>query len=250
MRAASRHSWPPCSSPRPALAGTPVSLKADAASTDGVVTLGDLFDGAGAAGAHRRWPTRAGGQVVLDAAAVQMAAAPRRPRLGQRRRAAPDLVPRSAAPPSSRRLGRRRARQHRGPDLCPQPRGRRDRAAATWSGARPPPAPATRPPIPTWWSARRPGARCAPAPRCRPRHRRPPGGQGRRPVDVTFDAEASRCRAGKALADAAVGETSPCRTRVSKKIVQAVVTGPGQAAVGPAADAAESRPLHAATPLR
>jgi flagella basal body P-ring formation protein FlgA len=33
----------------PALAGQPVTLKADTVDSDGVVTLGDLFDGAGAA---------------------------------------------------------------------------------------------------------------------------------------------------------------------------------------------------------
>ena len=57
----------------PALAGQAVSLKADIASSDGVVTLGDLFDGAGAAG---RTPvaTRSGASVVLDAGAVQFAA--------------------------------------------------------------------------------------------------------------------------------------------------------------------------------
>src|SRR5476651_1652658 len=57
----------------PALAGQAVSLKADVADSDGVVTLGDLFDGAGAAG---RTPvaTRSGASVVLDAGAVQLAA--------------------------------------------------------------------------------------------------------------------------------------------------------------------------------
>ncbi|MDB5423922.1 MAG: flaD, partial [Phenylobacterium sp.] len=34
----------------PALAGQPVTLKADTVDSDGMVTLGDLFDGAGAAG--------------------------------------------------------------------------------------------------------------------------------------------------------------------------------------------------------
>jgi flagella basal body P-ring formation protein FlgA len=56
----------------PALAGS-VSLKADTVDADGRVTLGDLFDGAGAAAgvvvAMRPGPT-----AVLDAAAVQAAA--------------------------------------------------------------------------------------------------------------------------------------------------------------------------------
>src|SRR5579859_6064920 len=57
----------------PALAGSAVSLKADAASADSVVTLGDLFDGAGPAG-RVAVATRTGASVVLDAAVVQAAA--------------------------------------------------------------------------------------------------------------------------------------------------------------------------------
>lgn len=53
----------------PALAGS-VSLKADVADSDGRVTLGDLFDGAGGA-AGVLVANRAGPSVVLDAAAVQ-----------------------------------------------------------------------------------------------------------------------------------------------------------------------------------
>ena len=34
----------------PALAGQPVTLKANPVDADGVITLGDLFEGAGAAG--------------------------------------------------------------------------------------------------------------------------------------------------------------------------------------------------------
>lgn len=53
----------------PALAGT-VSLKSDVADADGRVTLGDLFDGAGGA-AGVLVANRTGPSVVLDAAAVQ-----------------------------------------------------------------------------------------------------------------------------------------------------------------------------------
>ncbi len=59
----------------PALAGQPVELRADAAGHAGVVTLGDLFDGAEGASASRvvgRAP--AGTQAVLDAGEVQLAA--------------------------------------------------------------------------------------------------------------------------------------------------------------------------------
>lgn len=56
----------------PALAGQ-VSLKADVADADGRVTLGDIFDGAGAA-SDLLVATRTGPSVVLDAASVQMMA--------------------------------------------------------------------------------------------------------------------------------------------------------------------------------
>ena len=58
----------------PALAATPVTLKADIVDADGVVTLGEIFDGAGAAGsipiASRPMAT-----VMLSAQAVRLAAA-------------------------------------------------------------------------------------------------------------------------------------------------------------------------------
>jgi flagella basal body P-ring formation protein FlgA len=57
----------------PALAGQAVTLKAETVDSDGQVTLGDLFDGAGSA-AGVPVATRAGGTVVLDAGAVQTAA--------------------------------------------------------------------------------------------------------------------------------------------------------------------------------
>jgi flagella basal body P-ring formation protein FlgA len=57
----------------PALAGAPVSLKANVSNIDGVVTLGDLFDGAGRA-ASIPVAGRSGTSVSLNAAAVQAAA--------------------------------------------------------------------------------------------------------------------------------------------------------------------------------
>lgn len=57
----------------PAFAGTAVTLRADIADADGRVTLGELFDGAGAA-SDTPIATRAGPSVVLDAGAVQSAA--------------------------------------------------------------------------------------------------------------------------------------------------------------------------------
>jgi flagella basal body P-ring formation protein FlgA len=57
----------------PALAGQPVALRADTSDADGLVTLGDLFEGAGVA-AKAPVATRGGPTLVLNAAAVQAAA--------------------------------------------------------------------------------------------------------------------------------------------------------------------------------
>mgnify|MGYP003753097805 CR=1 FL=1 len=57
----------------PAFAGQPVVLRPDVSDADGIVTLGDLFSGAGAA-ASTPVATRASQSVVLDARTVQMAA--------------------------------------------------------------------------------------------------------------------------------------------------------------------------------
>jgi flagella basal body P-ring formation protein FlgA len=57
----------------PAVAGVAVSLKSETVDSDGTVTLGDLFEGAGGV-AGVRVATRPGPSVVLDASAVQLLA--------------------------------------------------------------------------------------------------------------------------------------------------------------------------------
>ncbi|MFM8375670.1 MAG: flagella basal body P-ring formation protein FlgA, partial [Phenylobacterium sp.] len=59
--------------PAPVLAGAPVFLRADPSDADGVVTLGDLFEGAGGVSGVRV-AARTGTSVVLDATAVQVLA--------------------------------------------------------------------------------------------------------------------------------------------------------------------------------
>ena len=56
-----------------ATAGQPVTLKRETADADGLVTLGDLFDGAGTA-SDVPVARRSGLTVVLDAGAVQQVA--------------------------------------------------------------------------------------------------------------------------------------------------------------------------------
>jgi flagella basal body P-ring formation protein FlgA len=56
-------------------------------------------------------------------------------------------------------------------------------------------------------------------------------------ITVLFQAEGvSLALQGKALSAAGVGETLNVENPASKKVIQALVTGPGQAVVGPAAD--------------
>ena len=60
-------------------------------------------------------------------------------------------------------------------------------------------------------------------------------------VTVTYEADGvSLALQGKAMGAAGVGETLAVQNTASKKIIQAMVTGPGQAVVGPAADQLKS----------
>ena len=64
-------------------------------------------------------------------------------------------------------------------------------------------------------------------------------------VTVSCDADGvSVSLQGKAMAAAGVGEPLAVQNTTSKKVVQALVTGPGQAVVGPAADQLKSAPSH------
>jgi len=228
----------------PALAGQAVSLKADVSDQDGVVTLGDLFDGAGAA-ARTPVATRYGAEVVLDATAVQLAA----------RRAGLDwanaeglhkIVVRGGAPAASA--------------LAPAAHGNVEVLTYTRSLAA---GEIVQPTDIAWIKA-------AAAPSDAPGDADMVIGQAaKRPlrsgavvlardvgaaqviragdaVTVSYDAEGvSLTLEGKAMGSAGVGDTLSVQNTLSKKIVQAVASGPGQAVVGPAADQLRARrPLH------
>jgi flagella basal body P-ring formation protein FlgA len=222
----------------PALAGQPVTLKADTVDADGVVTFADLFDGAGASG-RVTIANRAGATLLLDAVAVQAAA--RRAGLdwanseGLRSilvRSAPSQASAAASPAVAARGNVEvltYARSLAAGDIV-QPTD----LVWTKAAAAPNDAPADADAV-IGMAARRPlraGAFVA--------ARDVGAAMVVRPGDtvtVAFEADGiSLALEGKAMTAAGVGETVSVQNSTSKKIIQAVVTGPGQAVVGPAAD--------------
>jgi len=222
----------------PALAATPVTLKPNAFDADGVVTLGDIFNGAGAA-AGTPIAARTGSSVMLNAAAVRGAAYragldwPNAEGLRQ-------IVVSGAA--SGNAMG--------GPATVA---ARGNIEVLTWArsinageivqpadlvwgkvAAAPVDAPADAEAV-IGLAARRPlragaavGSRDVSAPLVI---------KANEIVTLTYDNQGvSLALQAKALSSGAVGETINVQNVTSKKTVQAVVTGPGQAAVGPAAE--------------
>jgi len=219
----------------PALAATPVTLKADAVDADGVVTLGDIFDGAGGAAATPV-ATRTGNSVMLNAVAVRNAAW----------RAGLDWPNAEGL----RQIVVRSGVAAAGPATVAA-RGNVD--VLTW--ARPINAGEVVQPSDLIWG------KAAAAPIDAPRDaeavigmaaRRPlrPGSpvatrdvsapqviKANEMVTLTYDnGGVSLALQAKALSGGAVGETINVQNVTSKKTVVAVVTGPGQASVGPAAE--------------
>jgi flagella basal body P-ring formation protein FlgA len=223
----------------PALAGQAVSLKAEVASDDSLVTLGDLFDGAGAAG-RVAVATRTGASVVLDAGLVQAAA--RRAGLdwanaeGLHKIIVRDGAPLASAAPAA---------------------GRGNVEVLTYTRSLSA-GEIVQPTDLAWIKA-------AAAPGDAPSDAEMVIGQAaKRPlragavvlsrdvgsaqvikagdlVSVTYEAEGISLRLeGKSMGSAGVGETLAVQNTLSKKVVQAIVTGPGEAVVGPAADQMKS----------
>ncbi|HLZ73683.1 flagellar basal body P-ring formation chaperone FlgA [Phenylobacterium sp.] len=227
----------------PALAGSAVSLKADAASADSVVTLGDLFDGAGPAG-RVAVATRTGQTVVLDAATVQAAA--RRAGLDWANAEGLHRIVVHAGAPSAAAGGS---------PAVSAARGNTEVLTYTRSlGA----GEIVQPTDLAWTKA-------VGAPGDAPSDADQVIGQmAKRPlragavvlahdvaaaivikagdlISVKYDSDGvSLTLEGKAMASAGIGETLAVMNTQSKKIVQAVVSGPGQAVVGPGADQMKS----------
>ncbi len=232
-------------------AAADVTLR-DAPTAAGKVTLGDLFEGAGqASGVFVAAAGPTGGQAVLDAGAVQMAA--KRAGLtwanseGRRRivvasvAAAPTST--SGSAPHAARGGKRQqalayARNLNAGDMV-------SASDLVWSdeavapGDAPSDADAA-----IGKAARRPlreGSAVAMHDLASPRVIKRDD-----LIDVAFEDDGiTLVLQAKALADAAVGDTVPVQNTVSKKTLAAVASGPGRAVVGPAAEALKSAPFDA-----
>lgn len=216
----------------PALAGTSVSLRSDTTDADGKITLGELFDGAGAA-SDVVVAARVGPSAVLDAGAVQIAA----------RRAGLDWANTS---------GVRRIIVRQGSDagLAGAPRGNVEVLAYARSLST---GEIVQPEDLVW-------VKVAVAPSDAPRDAddvigmtvKRPLRQGSAAslrdvstpqvikagdiVAVTYeDAGVALTLQGKAMSAGAIGESLMVQNTASKKIIETVVTGPGSTAVGPQA---------------
>jgi len=221
----------------PAFAGTAVTLRADASDADGVVTLGEIFDGAGAAG---RTPvaSRTGGSVMLNAQAVRLAAA----RAGldwANAEGLRQIVVRSGAPTGAATGTSAAARGNvdvltwarnitAGEMVQPQD--------LVWGKAALAPADAPSDPDMMVGQVARRALRAGAAVAGRDVSA-VQAVKANEIVTLTFDSGGvSLALQAKALTGGAVGETINVQNVTSKKTVQAVVVGPGQAAVGPAAE--------------
>lgn len=224
----------------PAFAGQPVTLKVETVDTDGMVTLADLFDGAGAAG-KVAVAAKPGAAIILDARAVQ----------GVAHRAGLDW----ANAEGVRRIVVRSTASAGGATPVASARGNvevltytRNLAAGeivqpedlVWGKAAAAPADAPNDAEAViGLAARRPlragmavAARDVVAPQVIK--------SGELITVIYQDGGISLALQGKAMGSASVGETLTVQNLASKKSLQAVAVGPGQAAVGPAAEAVKA----------
>jgi flagella basal body P-ring formation protein FlgA len=216
----------------PALAGQPVTLKAETVASGQVVTFADLFDGAGAAG-KIAVAAKPGVSVTLNAAALQAAA----------RRAGLDWANTEGFQRIVVRSGASTGEAARRGNVEVLTYGRSLNAGEivqpqdlVWSkaAAAPSDAPADAQTV-IGLAAKRPlragaavSARDVAAPMVI---------KAGETVTVTYEDDGvSLTMQGKAMSQAGVGELFNVQNPVSKKVVQAVAAGPSQAVVGPAAD--------------
>ncbi len=231
----------------PALAGQPVSLRSEAEGHAGVVTLGDLFEGVeGRAASVVVGRAATGQQAVLEAGDVQLAARSVGldwPNSVGQRRIIVSMV--AEAAPRAAHAGRRSHLRSPSDAVLVYARSLAvgevieasdlqwsDEAVAASDG---PGAPDTV----IGLAARLPLRAGAPV----ALHELIAPKVIRRDQMVTVDYAAdgvSLSLSAKALADAAVGDSVQVINLTSKKIIEAVATAPGHAAIGPGADVART----------
>lgn len=213
-----------------AQAGTPVALRAETLDADGMVTLGDLFEGAGAAGEVPVAP-KTGLSVMLNAAAVQSIA--RRSGLdwanaeGVRR-----IVVRSGGGPAAAARGNVEVLTY-ARSLAAGEIVRPEDLVWAKVAAAPADAPSDAEAV-IGMAAKRPlrsgaavSARDVSAPQVI---------KSGDMVMVTYsDGEVTLTLQAKALGAAAQGASFNVQNTSSKKVLQAIASGPGQAVVGPQA---------------
>lgn len=219
-----------------ALAAPSVNLKAEVYDSDGVVTLGDLFDGAGSA-ADVRVAAKPGLSVVLDAGAVQQLArragldwanAQGLRRIVVRTGAESGTATAAAARPGNVEVLTYARSLSTGEIVQPED--------LIWGKAAAAPSDAAQDAeLVIGLAARRPlragavvSARDVTAPQVI---------AAGDIVTLTYEAAGMMLSVkAKAMGRAALGEGFAAQNLTSKRTVQAVATGPGQAAVGPGAD--------------
>jgi flagella basal body P-ring formation protein FlgA len=223
----------------PALAGQPVTLKATTYDADGVVTLGDLFDGAGAA-ARVPVASRTGRSVVLNAQLVQAAA--RRAGLDWANDEGLKTIAVSGgavAPPAAGAVAAVAARGNLDVLTYARNIAAGDLIAPedlVWGKAAAAPSDSPRDPDALIGLAARRPLRAGAAALAHDVSA-PQIIKVGEIITVSFQAEGiALSLQGKALTAAGVGEMLNVENTQSKKTIQAIVTGPGQAIVGPAAE--------------
>lgn len=222
----------------PAFAGQAVTLRADATDSDGVVTLGELFVGAGAASAT---PVAAkpGRSIMLDARAVQLAAARAGLDWANAEGVSRIIVgsgPAGAAGGSAASAGARGnvevltyARNFAAGEVV-QPQD------LVWAKAAAAPADAPSDAAQVIGLAAKRPLRAGAAVSGRDVAAAQVIKAGEMITVVYQNDGISLSLQGKALSAAGVGESFSVQNTDSKKVIQAVAVGPGQAIVGPAAD--------------
>lgn len=216
----------------PALAGTPVTLKAEIVDADGVVTLGDLFDGAGAA-AKVPVAARTGQTLLLNAVAVQTAA----------RRAGLDWANAQGLRQIVVRGGAAGGAVAQRGNVEVLTWARNIMAGETiqptdlvWGKAALAPADAPNDPEAVIGLAAKRPLRMGAAVAGRDVAAAEVVKAGEI-ITLSYEADGvSLALQAKAVTGGGVGELINVQNVSSRKVVQAVVTGPGQAAVGPVAD--------------